>query len=281
MEWKNAFGRRWSGSLSKLECQFHFFLNIRLFQERLWNPYSRRLFFISFWWLRENIFNDRFWNPYLSCSFLLRYLLWLYAPMSIRGDMVILFFRWILVLPFFLLIQIWGIIFHAWWSTLVLWSLYILSYIKNLIFSSIWSNSSIYCFSSISFRFQSREGNTYQTLILDSTLSILSISLPILSISSAWGNIVFFKIKFVINFVSFVRMCSWVVHVWVVLWSWVDLTTSLFDYMCSRKWSHISQRGANVCTLKWSPRLWAPLFNLSISWINLSKFLNQWFAIFY
>jgi hypothetical protein len=153
----------------------------------------------------------------------------------------------------FLLIQLWGIIFHAWWSTLVPWSLYLLSYIKNLIFSSIWSNLSIYCFSSISFRFRSRGGNTYQTSIPDSVLSILSLTFPSQNL-----------------FVFFVLMCSWVDHVWVVLWSWVDLTTSFFDYMCSRKWSHISQRGANVCTLKWSPRLWAPLFNLSISWINLS-----------
>ena len=52
----------------------------------------------------------------------------------------------------FLLIHIWGIIFHAWWSTLVLWFLYLLSYIKNFIFCSIWS---ICCFYSISFWFQS------------------------------------------------------------------------------------------------------------------------------
>ena len=105
MEWENAFGRRWSWSLWNIECQIHLFFNIRLFQERLWDPYSHR-FFISFWWFTKNIFNDIFWNPYLSYSFLLRYLFWLYAPMSIRGDMVIFFFRWILELLLFIVLNI-------------------------------------------------------------------------------------------------------------------------------------------------------------------------------
>ena len=75
----------------------------------------------------------------------------------------------------------------------------------------------------------------------------------------------------------------------VRIWSRIDLISELF---CDPKstlhfnfflwlhvfpnWSHISQRGENVCTLKWSPRLWAPI----IQFINLSNFLNQWFAIF-
>ena len=91
--------------------------------------------------------------------------------------------------PYFLLIQLWGIIFHAWWSTLVLWSLYLLSYIKNLIFSLIWSNVSICCFSSISFQFQSRGGSTYQTSILDSVLSILSLTF------SSQNLFIFFVLK--------------------------------------------------------------------------------------
>ena len=62
----------------------------------------------------------------------------------------------------FLLIHLWDIIFHAWWSTLVLWFLYLSSYIKNLIFSLIWSNLSICCFSSISFQFRSQGDIIYQ-----------------------------------------------------------------------------------------------------------------------
>ena len=58
--------------------------------------------------------------------------------------------------------HLWGIIFHAWWSTLVLWFLYLSSYIKNFIFCSIWSNLMICYFSSISFRFWSRGGSNYQ-----------------------------------------------------------------------------------------------------------------------
>ena len=101
----NTFGRTWSGCLWKFECQLHLFLNIRLFQKRLWNPY-RHMLFISFWWFRENIFNDGFWNPYFPCSFLLRYLFWLYAHMSIIGDLVIFFFRLIIVLLCFLVLNI-------------------------------------------------------------------------------------------------------------------------------------------------------------------------------
>ena len=62
----------------------------------------------------------------------------------------------------FLLVHLWGIIFHAWWYTLVMWFLYLSSYIKNFIFCSIWSNLSICCFSYISFRFRSWGGITYQ-----------------------------------------------------------------------------------------------------------------------
>ena len=63
---------------------------------------------------------------------------------------------------FFLLIHLWGIIFHAWWSILVLWFLYLSSYIKNFIFCLIWSNLTLFYFSSISFWFQSRGGSNYQ-----------------------------------------------------------------------------------------------------------------------
>ena len=62
----------------------------------------------------------------------------------------------------FLLIHLWGIIFHPWWSTLVLWFLYLSSYIKKFIFFFIWSNLSFFCFSSIPFWFQSWGGSTYQ-----------------------------------------------------------------------------------------------------------------------
>ena len=58
--------------------------------------------------------------------------------------------------------HLWGIIFHAWWSILVLRFLYLSSYIKNFIFCSIWSKLSICCFSFISFQFRSRGGNNYQ-----------------------------------------------------------------------------------------------------------------------
>ena len=67
----------------------------------------------------------------------------------------------------------------------------------------------------------------------------------------------------------------------VRIWSRIDLISELF---CDPKsishfnfilWlhvfpnrSHISQRGANVCTQKWSPRLWAPF----IQFINPESF---------
>ena len=56
-------------------------------------------------------------------------------------------------------------------------------------------------------------------------------------------------------------------YICVVLWSQIDLTLQLHSLIiCVPKMiTHISQRGANVCTLKWSPRLWAPI----LQFINL------------
>ena len=140
-----------------------------------------------------------------------------------------------------------------------MWSSYLSSYINNLIFSLTWLIWSICCFSSISFQFWSRGGNTYQTSILD------WISL-ILSSTFSSQNL----------FVFFVLMCSRINHT-SGLFCDPELTSHFNFFLWIHvfpNWSPISQRGENVCTLKWSPRLWAPI----IQFIN---FLNQWFTIFY
>ena len=59
----------------------------------------------------------------------------------------------------------------------------------------------------------------------------------------------------------------------VLMFFWIDHTFGLFSdpKSISRfnfflwlhvipNWSHISQRRENVCTLKWLPKLWAPLY---------------------
>ena len=108
----------------------------------------------------------------------------------------------------FLLIHLWGIIFHAWWSTLVLWFLYLSSYIKNFIFCSIWSNLSIFFVSPLSHFDFDHEG---------------AISINV----KPWFNFInfildFFKSKFICI------LCPDVFpsrpHIWVVLWSQIDLT---------------------------------------------------------
>ena len=90
-----------------------------------------------------------FWGIFFSSFF--------YLSISSKLLSSIFFF-----LTSFPLNHLWGIIFHAWWSILVLWFLYLSSYIKNFIFCLIWSKLSISYFSSISFRFRSRGGSNYQ-----------------------------------------------------------------------------------------------------------------------
>ena len=93
----------------------------------------------------------------LNSWLIMRHLLFFFLFLSISFKLLssIFFFP-----TSFLLNHLWGIIFHA-WSTLVLWFLYLSSYIKNLIFCLIWSNLSICCPSSISFRFRSWGGSNY------------------------------------------------------------------------------------------------------------------------
>ena len=107
---RKMLGRRWSGSLCKLECQLLFVFNIQVLQKRLGNPYSF-WFFIRFFGM--HFFNNRFKNPYflwlsslnsgplrsLLCIFLLD------IHMLIRGD-IVNFWRWIHALVLELIIQI-------------------------------------------------------------------------------------------------------------------------------------------------------------------------------
>ena len=77
----------------------------------------------------------------------------------------------------------------------------------------------------------------------------------------------FFKSKFI---VFFVLMCSRIDHTSRLFCD--PKSTSHFNFFLwlhvfpSRP--HISQRGENICTIKWSPRLWAPI-------IQFLKFLDQ------
>jgi len=102
------------------------------------------------------------------------------------------------------------------------------------------------------------------------------------------GSIVFFKTKLLSNLYS-LSLC-----VPKLIMSGLFCDPKLISQLhslttCSQKWSHISQRGENVCTLKWSPRLWAPIIQFInfldqfIKFLELMVFnilLNQFKSIF-
>ena len=128
----------------------------------------------------------------------------------------------------FLLIHLGGIIFHAWWSTLILWFLYLSSYIKNFIFCSIWSNLTICYFSSISFRFRSRGA---VIINFNPWFSFINFILD------------FFKSKFICI------LCPDVFpirpHIWIVFWSQIDLTLQFLSLTTCvlKSITHYSKRG--------------------------------------
>ena len=142
-------------------------------------------------------------------------------------------------------------------------------------------------FSSIWFRFRLRGGSIYGILI-PGFLSLISWFL-LIQISSMSSCSIFWDL--------YLLLCAWsridlmfkgLLFVFVWIWSRIDLISELscdprsISYCNFILWphvfpnrSHISQRGANVCTQKWSPRLWAPFIwfiNLWINFINLSIF---------
>ena len=123
---------------------------------QLWSCFDI-YFFIFFRDLNQNFYLKQLID-FVAFYFLWKNFIFFFLFLSISSK----FLSFILFYPtYFLLVHLWGIIFHAWWSTLVLWFLYLSSYIKNFIFCSIWSNLSICCFSSISFWFRSWAGSTY------------------------------------------------------------------------------------------------------------------------
>lgn len=87
----------------------------------------------------------------------------------------------------------------------------------------------------------------------------------------SWGNLAWDSYLSLWMWTRIDLMFKGLLFMFFQMWSWVDLTSELF---CDSKstshcnfilwlhvilsWPHISQRGANVCNLKWSPRLWAP-----------------------
>jgi hypothetical protein len=156
----------------------------------------------------------------------------------------------------FLLNHLWGIIFHAWWSTLVLWFLYLSSYIKNLIFCSIWSNLSICCFSSISFRFRSRGGSNYQFQSL-------------IQFYQFYPRL--FQVKIYLYSLSWCVPESTTHLGCFVIPNWPHTSISFFDYMCSWIDHTLVKEGQMYAPKNGHLDYGPPLFNLSIYqifWIN-------------
>ena len=140
----------------------------------------------------------------LNSWLILGHFLFLFLFLSISSKLLSSIFFFLTSFP---LNHLWGIIFHAWWSTLVLWFLYLSSYIKKFIFCSIWSNLMICYFSSISFQFRSQGGSNYQ---LQSLIQFINFILD------------FFKSKFICIICHDVFPSQ--PHIWVVLWSRIDFT---------------------------------------------------------
>ena len=130
----------------------------------------------------------------------------------------------------------------------------------------IWSNLlSIHCSPLSDFDFDS-EGAVFT--VFSSPISWFSWFRHLLwAFSQAWDSYLLLWMWSRID-LMFKGLC--LCFVWI--WSRIDLISELF---CDPKstshfnfflWlhvfpnrSHISQRGENLCTLKWSPRLWAPI----------------------